>query len=422
LLITSSVIEPHAYRVSDDHRCACSAVVLKNPRRGLSSIDWNPRVRDQDRETFEKQTQAEGIPGFRIRDQKKLGEMVPSPQRPEYYPVQYQVPIATEGIALGFDLGSNPTRLEALKRARDSGEKVATGRIVLVEETDPSLYSLLVYQPVYRPGVAVDSVRARRDHLIGFAVEVIRVRDVLEDSLRGFPPIDLDITLYDSSAAENEQLLHYHPRSGQSSTGRTSPPTPQRDTLARTEEILVGRRTWAFVVESTPEFLATRQTWVPWLAAVAILIGTWLFCAYLHAQRTKKQEVDLLVTARTNQLSIANASLEESQIRLRRQVATLGQLTFGDLLTEEDLIRQLERITELVARTLRVERVSVWRFTPDRASIRCLTLFSLRTGKHTVGMGCTTWFVIKRRRGGKGAVRWRSAGVAGRSRRAAGRR
>ena len=47
--------------------------------------------------------------------------MVRASERAEYYPVYYQEPIVEGGIALGFDLGSNPARLEALLQARDTG-------------------------------------------------------------------------------------------------------------------------------------------------------------------------------------------------------------------------------------------------------------------------------------------------------------
>jgi CHASE1-domain containing sensor protein len=69
--------------------------------------------------------------------------MVRASERAEYYPVYYQEPIVEGGIALGFDLGSNPERLEALLQARDTGSLTATARVILVEETQGERYSTL---------------------------------------------------------------------------------------------------------------------------------------------------------------------------------------------------------------------------------------------------------------------------------------
>ena len=58
---------------------------------------------------------------FQFTERLQQGVMIPAEPREEYYPVYYQEPLVEGGIAVGFDLGSHPTRLEALSHARDTG-------------------------------------------------------------------------------------------------------------------------------------------------------------------------------------------------------------------------------------------------------------------------------------------------------------
>src|SRR5882672_6751203 len=95
----------------------------------------------------------------------------------------YQEPLVEGGIAVGFDLGSNPTRLEALSHARDTGQIVATARVILVEETQGESYSTLVFRPIYRQGATTATLQDRRTNLVGFALVVLRISAVVTEAL-----------------------------------------------------------------------------------------------------------------------------------------------------------------------------------------------------------------------------------------------
>jgi GAF domain-containing protein len=56
---------------------------------------------------------------------------------------------------------------------------------------------------------------------------------------------------------------------------------------------------------------------------------------------------------------------------------------------EHDLEAIFRKLIEVAAETLEVERVSLWRFTPDRRAIRCAALYERGTGQHSCGMELT---------------------------------
>lgn len=82
---------------------------------------------------------------------------------------------------------------------------------------------------------------------------------------------------------------------------------------------------------------------------------------------------------------VASAGGESPATRLQRQRDALVRLTVETAASGADHGAALALITEIAARTLNVERTSVWRYDEDRGSIRCVDLFERRDGRHSEG-------------------------------------
>ncbi len=112
--------------------------------------------------------------------ERRGGALRPVPPRPEYFPVTH---LASKGRAsglLGLDVASDPARLAALRRARDSGRPSVTQVTSLL--TAPG-QGIDVYQPVYRSGAPLLTRAQRRVALTGFAVGVFRAPDIATAAL-----------------------------------------------------------------------------------------------------------------------------------------------------------------------------------------------------------------------------------------------
>jgi PAS domain S-box-containing protein len=72
--------------------------------------------------------------------------------------------------------------------------------------------------------------------------------------------------------------------------------------------------------------------------------------------------------------------------RLVKQQTALTALTQSRLFQTSELMSTLRHISAIAARTLGIERVSIWRFTGDRGSLQCIDLFELSHGRHSAGM------------------------------------
>ncbi|MCJ8299766.1 MAG: CHASE domain-containing protein, partial [Pseudomonadales bacterium] len=134
-----------------------------------------------------------------------------------FYPVYYVYPLSGNEAAVGYDLGSNQARLNALQTAMDTARPVMTTAIKLVQET-ATQSGVLIFYPVFQDGVEPRSIAERRRKLLGFALLVLRVGDLIEHASASLPQqLDLMITdtadkqvLYgDQNKVHNNHKLHF---------------------------------------------------------------------------------------------------------------------------------------------------------------------------------------------------------------------
>lgn len=282
--------------------------LVRNP--GIQALEWIPRVASADREWFEEAAKRDGVRDFQITERTPSGELRDAIERAEHFPVFYVEPRAGNEAALGFDLASNPARLEALNRARDTGEAVATQRIRLVQETGDQ-FGLLVFVPVYDSTTVPGTVAERRRKLSGFALGVFRIGDMLHSALQEVGDPDfLDVYIFDTSAPPDARFLHYH-KAKQHKV--ETPPLSEEEILAGeyfASSLPLAGRSWQVVFAPRPGFRALMD-WMLWIVTGFGLTITAVLVLYLRSVRTRSLDIEQVVTDRTRQLKISNQALEE---------------------------------------------------------------------------------------------------------------
>ena len=266
---------------------------------GLQALSWNARIPDTQREAYEEAMRREGYPDFQITERDAEGQLIRAARRPAYVVVSYTEPLAGNERALGFDTASVPDRLQALQRARDTGQPSATGRLTLVQERGRQ-FGVLIFVPVYGPGLPRTTVEERRKSLDGYAVGSLRMHDMVEGAMDGVAREGIALALIDATAPVGERLLY---RSCVEGGGDADPPaadTPEARhpglSWATTIE-LAGRR-WELHVTPTPAYLAAHRPWQAWGVLAGGLLFAGLFGGFL-----------LLVTGRTAQVEAVNQQL-----------------------------------------------------------------------------------------------------------------
>lgn len=331
---------------------------------GIQALELAPRVSGAQRDVFEQTAQQQGLAGFQITERNVQGQLVRAASRQEYFPVYFLEPMAGNERMLGCDLASEPTRLDALRQARDTGQAVATAPVQLVQGSSAQQGFLLVW-PVYHTGAPIDSLALRRASLVGFAVGVFRSGPFIETMLQHLPSRDFIISVIDEEAPIHESW-----------PATNMGPVPQAWTISQAEHqvetlpdgfryiarLEVGGRSWQVTCHSGPGYASVFRTWKPWAALLVGLMMTLLPALYL-AQR-KRVELTLQATLehgiaeRTRQLLASNYALQR-QITQRRRLEEELKGKAEELLGSNAELTRREKVTQSLLEDLQTSKSSL---------------------------------------------------------------
>ncbi|CUW41076.1 Signal transduction histidine kinase [Magnetospirillum sp. XM-1] len=296
----------------------------------IQGYSWDPRVPHDQRARYEEAARRDGLDGFVFTERDAEGALRPAARRPEYIPIYYMEPVASNRPALGFDLASQPIRRLALERGRDKGVPEATGRITLVQEHGGQ-YGVLILAPVFGREGPADAESNRRS-LTGYISGVFRLGDLISSSSSSaavtlaLPMVD--IHLFDMSAAEGERRLF--PKQD------TRAPEELTAGLHASESFVMAGRSWLLIATPSEAFVAASRT----TASYALLVTALLFTAvYLSLMKSRIDQAEK-ATALAREMGRAKLRLGEAQ-RIAKLVSVELDLERGTFATGADAMEML---------------------------------------------------------------------------------
>jgi CHASE1-domain containing sensor protein len=248
---------------------------------GVQSLGWIPRVSEAEREAYLAAARKDGISDFQITEWTPKMQTVRTARRDVYYPIFYIEPLEQHRAAVGFNLGSVPSYMEAMQKALSTEEAVASSWRSLAQDTGEQ-FGFLLFVPVYKHGVPHRTFEERRMHLQGFTMAMFRLDTLVQQSLQGMLLGTIGLELADVTDAASKYLL-----SLQLDGSRVASFTFVPRQSAQTEAIRAGvhwgttftiaGRTWSALFHPTAEARHTyaKQEW-------SILVGG-LLCTLLLA-------------------------------------------------------------------------------------------------------------------------------------------
>jgi len=306
---------------------------------GVQGLGFSLRVAPLDVAAAVAAARADGAPSFRIW---------PDGARAEYHTILYLEPMdARNRAALGFDMYNEPTRREAMARARDTGQPAASGAVILVQEIDEAKQAgFLIYLPIYRDGRLPASTAERRDELIGFAYSPFRADDLFSGIFRNRPNPRIAFTIYDGSGRAPDAVIY---RSVPDDASGYRPAFTARETIE------VAGRPWTIEYHSLPAFDAVGDSYVvPLALGVGALLSLLVFLLALgqararHAAEQAVQIRDSFLSVASHELKTPLTSLFGNAQLLQRRAARSDRFEPRERNNVATIVEQSRRLNRLI--------------------------------------------------------------------------
>jgi len=276
--------------------------LLRHPE--LQALEWAPRVLSWERPRYEERARRHGAAGFQLTQRDAQGHLVRAQEREVYYPVFFLEPLVGNEDALGFDLGSEPSRLAALEKARDTGLPMTTAPVSLVQE-DGTQVGVLVFYPIYKNEPFDMTVEGLREAHRGFALGVFRMRNLVNFVIPEVRAQVLGLRLVDVTDPARSRVLFEGDSPGVRPDAERIPQAAAIDWRAPDAGIPINipGRNWVLqFAEAEPSF-EERYIQPSWGILLFGTLLTILLAAYLmhrihHARGIQALEGDLSKTSR----------------------------------------------------------------------------------------------------------------------------
>lgn len=298
---------------------------------GFRAIQFVRAVPDHDIDSFIADVRKQaGAPNFAIH---------PAIESPEHFVIEFNEPMKGNENAFGLDLASLPSQLAAVREARDSGQIVATGRTLLVQDAARHP-GFVARAPIYRQNMPLDTVEQRRAAFIGVVAIVFRVDDLIHEMVDPALLRHIALQIVDAGDANSQQPL----AAGEDNILFDSLPPGGRtlDKRKRQVQINVAQRRWIarfsalegsrYSRDVTPLFLIAGAGFV-----ISLLIGALMAASRRGRTLTQKLRAALVEQrASVAELEAQKASLEMAHGDLSQVLGTLKQAQ-ASLITSEKL-------------------------------------------------------------------------------------
>ncbi len=257
-------------------------ISLKN-NSDIFALSFNDLVTNDQRLVFEKKISALSPLGpFQITERDSEKRLIRAHERPEYVAVRNIVPLAGNKPAVGFDINSEPIRRDAINRARTSKNMAVTSPIQLVQEQKKRV-GVLELMPIYEASFT-DSGEQRSDNLLGFAVSVVKVDELIDIATRGYLPGGLLFQVTDLNAPKGNELLY------RSDAARMTQISAVQDGDWKTE-LRMGDRNWQLTAFTTDVYLQQQRPFIAWGIGLIAIFATGLVQLLIIGMAGRSNEV-----------------------------------------------------------------------------------------------------------------------------------
>ncbi|MCF8209945.1 MAG: CHASE domain-containing protein, partial [Rhodoferax sp.] len=219
------------------------SIDLQSEFAGVRGFAFVERIERKDADAYVALQRRQGSPDFRIHG---------GGDRPDLFVVKYVEPLKDNRAALGFDVGSEPVRREAMERAMQHGVASLSGQVFLIQDGQKRagwLYSLPIYSSVVPP----ETESERRRQFRGIVNSPLVVDELLEP-VRHSPRGLVAFRLFDGLAGPDKPPLFDSALTASKSGYQEASKRSAQPMFMSERALFVGGRLLQLHTAATPDF------------------------------------------------------------------------------------------------------------------------------------------------------------------------
>jgi len=271
---------------AQEWRSFVEALSIADNLPGINGLGFIQHVAEGEVQDFLDQAFRDGVGPLAVH---------PEGPAPAQFVIKYIEPRDRNLQAVGLNIAFENNRYRAAVRARDTGRAVITKRIFLVQDSSKSAGFLLL-RPLYTDGLPLNSITERRRAFRGWVYAPF-IAPLFMDNLTSTQGIGIDLSVYDGSVADPEQLIYSSRRAG-----AEAPEGPEAEYRVRKVLPVMGQQ-WTVTWQSTPEFETSVGSNEPTLILVGGMLLTVLFGALLYSHARREDAIRNTVELKTHAIA-----------------------------------------------------------------------------------------------------------------------
>lgn len=273
---------------------------------GIQGLGYSVMLDPEQVASHESAIRDQGFDDYQIR---------PQGIRDQYSAIVYLEPFDWRNQrAFGYDMFSEPTRREAMERARDTADFAASGRVTLVQETEQNVqFGFLMYLPFYKKNSPLTYIEDRRQAIQGFVYAAFRIGDLMSGVL-GSAQQNVNFELYEGKPEQGAMLYNNAP---DNKIHYNSPGS--EESFNAVHKFDVGGQTWSLYVYSDTGFIPASELHQPtFIVVTGILLDIFLFflISYLATGRNQAKV--------SEQRAIADFQNSQQRLQLAADAGNMG--------------------------------------------------------------------------------------------------
>lgn len=218
----------------------------------------------------------------------------PKGEREMYSAIIYLEPKDNRNkIAIGYDMYSEPKRHQAMDVARDTNQITITAPVTLVQEIDNDIQpGILMYAPLYKKEMELNTPQKRREALIGYVYSPFRINDLMQEIL--MPINSLNFKILDITDNLEGDFIYQ---------SITSPKEESHRHYTQSKLLQIAGRSWKIHFTCGHTLNLDTQSKEPLIfLIIGIIFNFLIFALLLYLVKSRKNLHDASLALRSSQL------------------------------------------------------------------------------------------------------------------------